>query len=31
VLDVVIERVTVADAIKCQSGCEGHNFSEAGM
>ena len=31
VLDVVIQRVAVADAIQCQSGRERKNFGEAGM
>ena len=31
VLNVVIQGVAVADAIKGQPGCEGDNFSQAGM
>jgi hypothetical protein len=31
VLDVVIQRVAVADAIQCQPGRERKNFGEAGM
>jgi len=31
VLNVVIQGVAVADAIKGQSGCEGDDFSQVGM